>query len=369
MARQRKKRGSSRKTPAAAHAEAGGPRAFWSGTITFGLVSVPVELFPANRSSRVAMRMLTEDGVPLRRRYWCPSDEKEVGDDDLVRGYEVDDGEHVVVTDEELDELAPRRSRDIDLRRFVPADDVDPALFERAYFLAPGSDVDKPYRLLAEVMERTGRAGIATFVMRGKEYLVAILAEGGILRAETLRFADEVRRPQDVGLPDPRAVDRKAASRVRSAVTKLRADEIDRDLLVDERSRRLQALVQRKVEDGEDVVEAPAGAASADDGADAGGHDLLEAIRRSLGALGNSGHRRQNGHAGNGHGGRGRAEPSNGHTARRGDGGTAAGARSAAALDDLTKSALYDRAARLDVPGRSSMSKSELIRALRKRGA
>src|SRR5690606_22010540 len=96
----------------------------------------------------------------------------------------------VVVTDEELEALAPEKSRDIDLRRFVDVGAIAPEMCERAYFLTPAGGSTKAYRLLAAAMERTGRAGIATFVMRGKEYLVAILAENGILRTETLRFAD-----------------------------------------------------------------------------------------------------------------------------------------------------------------------------------
>src|SRR5207248_7073669 len=107
-----------------------------------------------------------------------------------------------VVTDEELERLAPEKSRDIDLRRFVEAEAIPPMYFERSYFLVPAGGSAKAYRLLAATMEETHRAGIATFVMRGKEYLVAILSENGILRAETLRFSDEIRSPEDVGLPE-----------------------------------------------------------------------------------------------------------------------------------------------------------------------
>jgi DNA end-binding protein Ku len=182
--------------------EARGVRAFWSGTISFGLVSVPVDLHSAVRSQKPALRMLAPDGTPLARRYRCPEHDRDVDGDELVRGYEVEPGEHVVVTDEELEALAPRASRDIDLRKFVPLAQLDPFRFERAYVLAPQGDSVKAYRLLAEVMEREERAGIATFVLRGKQHLVAILARGGVLHAETLRFAGEVRSPESVGLPD-----------------------------------------------------------------------------------------------------------------------------------------------------------------------
>lgn len=175
-------------------------RPFWSGVLSFGLVSIPVDLLPAQRSGGSVLRMLDADGTPLARRFYCPSEQKEIAPEQIVKGYELDNGKVVTVSDEELEALAPKKSREIDLRRFVPLASLDPLYFERAYFLAPSAESGKAYRLLASVMERSGRAGIATFVMRDREYLVAIFAEGGLLRAETLRFAGEVRSSADVGL-------------------------------------------------------------------------------------------------------------------------------------------------------------------------
>jgi Ku protein len=180
------------------HTEA---RSFWSGTISFGLVTVPVNLYPAARRNRVALRMLSPDGNPLARRYFCPADEQEVDRDHLVRGYEISEDRYVLVDDETLAALSPRKSREIDLMSFVPLDQVPPKYYERSYYLTPSGDTNKGYRLLAEVMEASGRAGIATFVMRGKEYLVAIHSENGILRAETLRFQEELREPDPEDLP------------------------------------------------------------------------------------------------------------------------------------------------------------------------
>ncbi len=177
-------------------------RPFWSGTITFGLVSVPVNLHPANRSDRVSLRMVSPEGHPLSRRYFTTRDEKELKWEEIVRGYEIEKNKFVVVDDSELDQLAPDRTRDIDLSVFVKSSEIDPMHFERAYYLTPAGTSTKAYRLLAKAMEDTDRVGIARFVMRAKEYLVAILAENGILRAETLRFADEIRMPSDIGLPD-----------------------------------------------------------------------------------------------------------------------------------------------------------------------
>ena len=203
-------------TPVEENGEQSGPRPFWSGTLTFGLVSVPVNLFPANKSSRAPLRMLSPGGEPLARKYFSEKTERPLDADQMVRGYEIDKGKYVVVTDEELDRLAPEKSRDIDLKTFVPEESIPPVYFDRGYFLTPASGSEKAYKLLAETMEKGGKAGLATFVMRGKEYLVAIFAEHGILRAETMRFPDELRSPADVGLPKKRKCRRRWCASLRS---------------------------------------------------------------------------------------------------------------------------------------------------------
>jgi DNA end-binding protein Ku len=321
-------------------------RPFWSGTISFGLVSVPVNLYPANRRDRVSLRLLGPDDRPLARRYFSGEGGAELAGDEIVRGYETEEGEVVVVSDEELAAVAPEKSRDIDLRRFVAAEAIDPLYFQRSYFLTPAGGSTKAYRLLAAVMERTGRAGIATFVMRAKEYLVAILAEGGILRAETLRFPDEVRGPEDVGLPDPAGVKvpKKEVDRFARAIRQATAKGLDEAEMRDEDSRRLLAIVERKRKSGEDVVEVPGGAAGdEEEGAEV--VDLMEVIKRNLEA-GPTGDQRR--------------------PARRGRRPARKPARRSAAprLQDLAKSELYERARRAGVAGRSGMSKDELIRAL-----
>ncbi|HTU63921.1 MAG TPA: Ku protein, partial [Polyangiales bacterium] len=137
----------------------------WSGSLSFGLVSIPVQLYSATRTARVSLRMLAPDGAPVVRRFFCPDDGEQVNKEDLARGYEYKPGKYVQVTDEELEALEPDKSRDIDLRLFVPVTSLDPVYFERMYFLTPSGDSNKAYQLLVGVMERTGRAGIATFVM------------------------------------------------------------------------------------------------------------------------------------------------------------------------------------------------------------
>ena len=237
-----------------AEAASHGPRAFWSGTITFGLVSVPIDLYPAVRARRAPLRMIGPKDRLLQRRYYCSVDGKALTNDDIVRGYEWPDGSVTIVTDEELDALAPRKSRDIELQRFVNRDGVPPKLLERPYVLAPAGDSTKAYRLLAHTMERSRRAGIATFVMRGKEYLAAIFAEGGLLRAATMRFDDELRTPSSVGLPRaPKAA--AEDNSIELALAKLKADELDRKALQDDYTDALLALAERKRAENRDVVE------------------------------------------------------------------------------------------------------------------
>jgi DNA end-binding protein Ku len=306
-------------------------RPFWSGTITFGLVSVPVNVMAAYRPDRASLRMVSPDGRPLSRRYFASRDDTPLDWEDIVRGYEIEKDTFVVVEDDELERLAPERTRDIDLRVFVKLSDIDPKYFERAYYLTPGGQSTKAYRLLARVMEETERAGIATFVMRAKEYLVAIIAENGILRAETLRFADEIRSVEDIGLPDPVKPKATDVRRIEKAVEALTEDSLDREELVDRSARRLNQLVARKAKAGEDVVEIETPSEEGEGRV----LDLIEVLNRSL----------------------------KGAAAKRaGRAGSAGGSD----LEELSRSDLYDRAKRLDIPGRSGMSKKELVAAIRR---
>jgi DNA end-binding protein Ku len=348
-----------------------GPRSFWSGTITFGLVSIPVELFPATRSQRVSLRMVAPDGTPLVRRYFCPQEEKELDWDEIVRGYEIDRDTFVVVTDDELEKLAPEKTRDIDLRLFVDAADIDPIHFERAYYLTPGGNSTKAYRLLAATMEQTGKAGIATFVMRGKEYLIAILAGNGILRAETLRFADEVRTPEDVGLPAAEEPPASLVKRMEKAMTALSESALDESELEDRSAERLRRLVAKKERTGTDVVAAPDGEpAPASDGV----IDLMEVLKRSLqgagNATGDSGGRRSTAARGAGRTASRKKRPAAAKTGSRKGTATASRTRAgskwtASHLRKQSKDELYETAKELNIDGRSSMTKDELIDAIR----
>jgi DNA end-binding protein Ku len=329
-----------------AHEDGNEPRAraFWSGTITFGLVSIPVELFPAHRSLRVPLRMVDEEGTPLVRRYVCPKDGKHLDRHEIVRGFPVEKDEYVVLTDEELERLAPERTRDIDLRQFVPVAQLDPLYFERGYYLTPGGRSTKAYRLLAGTMEETGRAGIATFVMRGKEYLIAIVAERGILRAETLRFADELRTPADLGLPEPAKPQQASVRKIAAEIRKRVERSIPDRELADPGSERMLVLVRDKQERGEGVFAAPGNGAPAE--LEERVVDLMEALKRSMREAdpeGSSGRRR----------------------ASR-SGAARGGRKDDAKLDAATKEELYERAKQLDIPKRSGMTKRQLIEAIRR---
>ena len=260
-------------------------RPFWAGTITFGLVSIPVELVAAVAPRQKSMKLVDEQGHALGRRYCCPKDDKLLDNDELVRGYETESGKMVVVTDEEFASVAPEKSRDIELKRFVPLESIPPFFFDRPYFLAPDERAGKAYALLALTMAKTGKAGIGSFVMRGHEYLVAILADNGILRAETLRYADELRTPESIGLPKPGKPDAKLASALEKEIAALAKPAIDPSELADVDVSALRTLAQRKAKSGKGVV-AMQDLEDVDD--DVGGSaeviDLMQALRKSLGA-------------------------------------------------------------------------------------
>jgi DNA end-binding protein Ku len=176
------------------------PRVLWSGSLSFGLVNVPVQLTTATRDLDLHFRQLhRKDGAPIEQRRYCSQDEAEVDWEEVGRGFELDDGEQVVLTDEELASVQPEKTRTIDVQAFVDVEDVDPIYFDNTWFLVPAGDSQgtrRAYRLLVEVMESTERAALGRFVMRTKEYLVLVRPRAGLLSLTTMRFHDEV-RPSD----------------------------------------------------------------------------------------------------------------------------------------------------------------------------
>ena len=214
-----------------------------------------MDLYPGNRTTHASLRMLGPEGEPLSRRYFSEKTGRDLDDDEMIRGYEIEKDRFVVVTDEELERLAPEQSRDIDLRRFVPLADIPPLYFDRSYFLAPGEGSEKAYKLLAETIEKEKLAGVATFVMRGKQYLVAIFPENGILRAETMRFADEIRSPKDIDLPAKKKVPAATVKKFERLIAKHSDSKLDLSDFKDEQTEKLLKLVEKKRKQHKDIVE------------------------------------------------------------------------------------------------------------------
>jgi DNA end-binding protein Ku len=175
------------------------PHALGSGTISFGLVSIPIKLYTAAGSAAVSFNLLhAKCGSRIRQQTFCPVCNETIERSALVKGYEFSKDQYVRVTDDELKALEGEASQMIDIAEFVPLDKVDPIYFERTYYLGADKGGEKPYRLLADAMEKSGQVALATFVMRGKESLVLIRAAQGGLMLHTMYFADEVRAFADV---------------------------------------------------------------------------------------------------------------------------------------------------------------------------
>jgi DNA end-binding protein Ku len=252
-------------------------RPFWSGTLTFGLVSVPVDLYPGTRTNRAPLRMLGPKGEPLSRRYFSQKTGKDLDDDEMIRGFEIDKDKYVPVTDEELERLAPESSRDIDLRRFVDLQSIPPLYFDRSYFLAPTAGSEKAYKLLSETMDKESLSGLATFVMRGKEYLVAIFPENGILRAETMRFPDEIRSVKEIDLPAKKKVSAATVKKFETIIAKHSDKKLSLKELKDEKTAQLLKLVEKKRKQHKDLVEVEE--PERDEGKVV---DLMEVLKKSL---------------------------------------------------------------------------------------
>ncbi len=264
---------------------AGAPvRSMWSGTITFGLVSIPVDLLSAVRPRQTGMKLVDKSGHPLGREYHCSKEGKRLSNDELVRGYETDDGKMVVITDEEFESVAPEMSGDIELRGFVPLEQIPPMYFQKPYFLAPAGKSAKAYTLLSAAMEKTGRVGIGSFVMRDHEYLVAIVSDNGVLRADTLRYTDEIRTPEAIGLPKPKKIAAGKLERFTRAIDDLKRTALDMSELEDRDAQALRELAESKQAKDENVIrqrgleEADAEAAETS----AQVIDLMEVLRKSL---------------------------------------------------------------------------------------
>jgi DNA end-binding protein Ku len=228
-------------------------RPVWSGTISFGLVAIPVKLFHAVRRQSVSFNQL-DDRNMARIRYRKVNAEtgEEVGDDHIVKGYEISKGRYVVVDPDELEPFMPAATKSVDLEEFVDLSDIDPVYFDTAYHLAPDGP-PKPYVLLARAMEASGKVAIGRFVMRNKQYTAAIRAEDGRLVMSTLAYADEVIDPADIdeleGLDEVEVNDKEVA--MAEALVDSLAAEFEPEKYRDEYREQVMALIQMKA-DGEE---------------------------------------------------------------------------------------------------------------------
>ncbi|MEP6813052.1 MAG: Ku protein [Actinomycetota bacterium] len=252
-------------------------RTIWNGSISFGLVNIPIGLALATQRTDVAFRTLhRECGTPIKQKRWCPLHEREVEPDELVKGWEVAKGEFVLVEESDLESVALKRSQSIDILRFVKLEDVDPVYFDRTYYLAPAAAdaARRPYVLLLRAMQETGMAAVGKFVLWGKENLCLIRAQGDTLALETLFFAEDVRAKNEI----EEAV---SATEIQKAELDL-ADQVIQSLVgawsiedfENEYRRDLKAMLDAKlageeITRPEPVAETPV-------------IDLMEALRRSV---------------------------------------------------------------------------------------
>ena len=252
------------------------PHSLGSGTISFGLVSIPVKMYTAASSQSVSFNMLhAKCGSRIRQQTFCPVCNETVERTALVRGYEHAKDQYVRVAEDELKALEGEASKVIDIAEFVPLDTVDPVYFEKTYYLGPDKGGEKAYRLLGDAMAKTNRVALAKFVMRGKESLVLIRASQDRLMLHTMYFADEVR---DIG-----EIDAAQTAKIRDGELDLAVRLID-DLTheefaptqyADEYRERVLELINKKVE-GQEITVAPAEAPRAQV------IDLMDALKQSL---------------------------------------------------------------------------------------
>ena len=255
-------------------------RAIAGATISFGLVSIPVKLFAATQASAsVSFNLLHKKcSTRLKQQYICPTDNEIVSRDDMVKGYEFAKDQYVTFTPDELKSLEEKATGSIDIAEFVPLAAIDPVYFDRPYYLGPEKGGDKAYLLLAEAMRESGRAALARYAARGKQYLVMLRpsVDGRALVLQQLLYADEVRPLADVPLPDGevREAELKLAKQL---IDQIARETFDPTQYRDEVRERIQADIERKVQ-GQDITEAEPTAAEP-----ARVIDLMAALKASLG--------------------------------------------------------------------------------------
>ena len=257
-------------------------RAIWSGSISFGLLNVPVKLYSAVSKKSVSFRELrADDGSRIRHKRVAEADGKEVAYDDIVKGYEIAPDQYVIITRDELEEIDPKKTRAIEIQDFVDLDEIDPIYFDHPYYLGPDKGAEKAYALLVKAMQDSRKVAIARFVLRNRESLAALRPMNGVMTMATMRFADEVVSPDELADSIDGAAEKPAKRELdmaKALIDSLSSD-FEADKYRDEYREELLALIERKAK-GEDVTE-PTSEAPKPTKAP----DLMAALEESLAAV------------------------------------------------------------------------------------
>src|SRR5439155_10237957 len=251
-------------------------RAMGTAAISFGLVTVPVRIYPAVQSSAgISFHMLhKKDGVRLKQQFICPRDEEVVPRSETVRGFEIAKDKYVTFTDEELKAVDEKATNGIEISEFVPEDSVDPVYLERTYYLGADKGGDKAYSLLADAMKDAGKAALAQYAARGKDYLVLLRSTGERLMMQQLYHADEVRPVGEVPRPDRKSSPGELKL-ARQLIDQIATDRFEPEKYTDEVRQRIEKMIKAKAK-GEEI-EAPTPRPRAEV------VDLMEALKKSLG--------------------------------------------------------------------------------------
>jgi DNA end-binding protein Ku len=217
----------------------------WSGTISFSLVAIPVQLVKAIEPGRVSFHLLhSKDYARLSRRMFCPEEKTMVPPDEIIRGYEIVPGKFILMRDEELESVSPERSRTIEIVEFIDMKEVDPIYYDHPYYLVPSKGGEKAYQLLVEVMRRTNKAGLAKFVLAEREYLVAVTSRQGALALTTLHYSDEILSDEDIA-PKKGKIEAEEESRMKRSIEQM-IEDFNPGKYADGRRKKLMDILSAK---------------------------------------------------------------------------------------------------------------------------
>jgi DNA end-binding protein Ku len=229
------------------------PRSIWNGALTLGLIHVPIKVHSATEDKGIHFHQVhAKDGARIKQKRICSKEGKEVPSQEVVKGYEVREGEYVVLTQEEIDAAAGPHSRVIALEEFVRQAEIDPVFYDHTYYVGTGKGGDDAYRLLHEALQKAGRAGIGRWVFHNREYLVAVRPLDDVLALHTMRFADEVVAPQELEIPVPSRAPTQRELEMATTLVETLHDRFDPTAYRDAYRERVLALIRSKAK-GEEL--------------------------------------------------------------------------------------------------------------------